>query len=156
MSLKITIDPLFRRGIPAASCAAPDFGSRYLLLCHWIKNISKMLIILRVAVIIKPGSLTSIFYHAIQRSIKPYRMPQVMNLRFIQMGDGGKIMGILVAMRRQISFLGDQGFAAERPPSADGGGRVSMSSRELPPFRCMDWFAASPCSFDARSIAQIS
>ena len=29
------------------------------------------------------------------------------------------------------------GFANERPPSADGGGRVSMSTRELPPFRCM-------------------
>ena len=29
----------------------------------------------------------------------------------------------------------------ERPPSADGGGRVSMSTRELPPFRCMGLFA---------------
>ena len=25
----------------------------------------------------------------------------------------------------------------ERPPSADGGGIISMSRRELPPFRCM-------------------
>ena len=32
-------------------------------------------------------------------------------------------------------------IAAERPPSADGGGRISMSRCELPLFRCMAWFA---------------